>query len=150
MGADPLNLSSIPTRPGTSTGSRASVCALYAANVLWTLLYEIIYSHQDAAYDSKAGVKNIVVLYRGQTKPLLVKIAVGQVLLLAGAGWLGQLGVYYWAVAVFGAASTLAAIIVRVKLNVPEDCAWWFKFGCCGFTGGAMAAGMLIGYVTAT
>ena len=90
-----------------------------------------------------------MVLYRGQTKPLLIKIAVGQVLLLAGAGWLDQLGVYYWAFTVFRAAGTLAAIIVRVKLNMPEDCAWWFKFGCCGFTGGAMAAGMLGGYVTA-
>lgn len=149
MGADPLNLTSTATHSNTGVGPRASLYALYAANVLWTLLYEIIYSHQDAAHDSKAGVKNIVVLYDGETKPLLVKLAVGQVLLLAGAGWLGQLGVYYWAFAVFGAASTLAAIIARVKLNVPNNCAWWFKVGCCGFTGGAMAAGMLGGYVTA-
>ena len=34
MGADPLNLSSHPTYLDISAGSRASVCALYAANVL--------------------------------------------------------------------------------------------------------------------
>ena len=150
MGEDPLNLSSNLGRSSTIVGPRASVCALYSANVLWTLLYEIIYSHQDAAHDVKAGVKNIVVLYQGQTRPLLIKLAVGQVLLLAGAGWLGALGAYYWAFTVIGAASTLAVIIARVKLDVPDNCAWWFKFGCCGFTGGAMAAGMLGDYITAT
>lgn len=149
MGADPLHLSSILTRPSLRLGRRASICALYAANVLWTLLYEIIYSHQDAAYDVKAGVKNIVILYHGRTKPLLVKLAVGQVLLLAGAGWLGEAGACYWVFAVLGAAGTLAAIIARVELDVPENCAWWFKFGCCGFTGGTMAVGMLGEYVTA-
>ena len=150
MGADPLHLSRTHSRSSTSVEPRASICALYAANVLWTLLYEIIYSHQDAAHDVKAGVKSIVILYRGQTKPLLVKLAVGQVLLLAGAGWLGEVGLCYWVLAVFGAASTLATIVSRVKLNEPDNCAWWFKFGCCGFTGGAMAAGMLGEYLTAS
>lgn len=150
MGADPLQFSSVAAHSGSSLRPRASICALYAANVLWTLFYEIIYSHQDAAHDVKAGVKNIVLLYHGRTKPLLVKLAVGQVLLLAGAGWLDEVGACYWTFVVFGAASTLTTIIVRVKLDVPDDCAWWFKFGCCRLTGGAMAVGMLGEYLTAT
>ena len=149
MGADPPHLSSTLVRSSISAGPRTSLYALYTANVLWTLLYEIIYSHRDAAYDVRAGVKNIVILYRGQTKSL-AKLAVGQVLLLAGAGWLGEGSLCYWIFAVFGAVSTLAAIIARVKLNEPDNYAGWFKFGCCGFTGGAMAAGILGEYVTGT
>lgn len=147
MGADPLQWSGTATASDNEPWLRSSVGALYAANVLWTLLYEIIYSHQDAADDVKAGVKNIVLLYRGRTKPLLVKLAVGQVLMLAGAGFLGEAGTMYWLCTVVGAAATLVVILVSVRLDVPEDCAWWFKVGCCGFTGGAMTAGLLGDYL---
>ena len=146
MGADPLNFSNagFGLLEMKSTGS---ICALYAGNVVWTLLYETIYSHQDAAEDTKAGVKNIVLLYQGHTMPLLVKLAVGQVLMLAAAGYLGEAGLLYWACTVVGAASTLVLILSRVKLDVPEDCAWWFKVGCCGFTGGIMTTGLLGDYM---
>ena len=145
MDTDPLNLSGNLSHISVQ-GPRLSLCAFYAANVLWTLLYEIIYSHQDAAYDTKAGVKNIVILYQGHTKPLLVKLAIGQVILLASAGWLGDAGVFYWTFTVFADAVTLGVIIRKVKLDVPDDCAWWFRFGCCGFTGGTLAVGMLLEY----
>ena len=146
MGTDPLNLSK------HSSGlfeveTRGSIYALYAANVVWTLLYETIYSHQDAAEDTKAGVKNIVLLYQGHTRPLLVKLAISQVLMLAAAGYLGEAGPLYWTCTVFGAALTLILILSRVKLDVPGDCAWWFKVGCCAFTGGIMATGLLGDYV---
>lgn len=149
VGADPLHWSpsTTGTRLESELGMRMSAGALYAANVLWTLLYEIIYSHQDAADDVKAGVKNIVLLYHGRTKPLLVKLAVGQVLMLAFAGYNGNAGIVYWLFSDLGAAVTLAVILERVRLDVPDDCAWWFKVGCCGFTGGAMTAGLLGNYV---
>ena len=149
MGADPLQLASNPTnvihlreRLGPSTW------VLYTANVLWTLFYEIIYSHQDAAYDRRAGVKNIVILYEGRTKPLLVKLAIGQVFLLACAGWLGGSGWWYWVFTVVGTAATLAIILARVNLDRAESCSWWFKVGCCGLTGGAMTTGLIGDYLT--
>ena len=148
IGADPLQL----VRDAASASSpqqryTISTWALYTANVLWTLFYEIIYSHQDAAHDASAGVKNIVLLYDGKTKPLLVKLASGQVLLLASAGWLSQAGWFYWIGTVCGSMATLMVILMNVKLDVPESCAWWFKVGCCGFTGSTMAAGLLGEYM---
>ncbi|KAK5634980.1 hypothetical protein RRF57_010692 [Xylaria bambusicola] len=45
------------------TRADGSIMAFYAANVAWTLLYELVYSHQDAAEDTAAGVKSLVLLY---------------------------------------------------------------------------------------
>ncbi|KAI3326535.1 hypothetical protein HD806DRAFT_532165 [Xylariaceae sp. AK1471] len=45
--------------PGAFTWERS----FYVANVAWTLLYDLVHSHQDAAEDTKAGVKNLVLLY---------------------------------------------------------------------------------------
>ncbi len=148
IGADPLQLvSDAASASSAQQRYTISTWALYIANVFWTLLYEIIYSHQDAAHDANAGVKNIVLLYDGKTKPLLVKLALGQVLLLASAGWLSQAGWFYWIGTVCGSVATLMFILMNVKLDVPESCAWWFKVGCCGFTGTTMAAGLLGEYI---
>ena len=148
IGADPLQITS-DTTSASSPQQRytLSTWALYTANVFWTLFYEIIYSHQDAAHDANAGVENIVLLYDGKTKPLLVKLALGQVLLLASVGWLSQAGWVYWIATVCGSAATLMVILMNVKLDVPESCGWWFKVGCCGFTGTTMAAGLLGEYL---
>ena len=148
MGADPLQLAS-DAASASSPQHRytLSTWALYTANVFWTLFYEIIYSHQDAAHDASAGVKNIVLLYHGKTKPLLAKLALGQVLLLASVGWLSQASWVYWSATVCGSAATLLVILMNVKLDVPENCAWWFKVGCPGFTGTSMAAGLLGEYI---
>ena len=148
MGADPLQLASNAASASSPQHRYTlSTWALYTANVFWTLFYEIIYSHQDAAHDASAGVKNIVLLYHGKTKPLLAKLALGQVLLLASVGWLSQASWVYWSATVCGSAATLLVILMNVKLDVPENCAWWFKVGCPGFTGTSMAAGLLGEYI---
>ena len=148
IGADPLQIVS-DTASASSPQKRyiISTWALCTASVLWTLFYEIIYSHQDAAHDASAGVKNIVLLYDGKTKPLLVKFASGQVLLLASVGWLSLAGWFYWIATVCGSAATLMVILMKVRLDVPESCAWWFRVGCCGFTGTSMTAGFLGEYI---
>jgi len=143
MGLDPLGI----VETDTVSGISYSTICLYMANVLWTLFYEIIYSHQDAKYDRQAGVKNIVLLYDGHMKPLLAKLAVGQVVFLLLAGISGSAGLLYFAGSVIGVALTLGTIILKVKLDVPENCLWWFKTGCCWSTGGAMLAGLLADYV---
>ncbi|KAL6715994.1 hypothetical protein ACLMJK_006956 [Lecanora helva] len=144
MGSDPLQL--FRAEAHGQNQPTMFVGAFYAANVLWTLFYEIIYSHQDASEDTKAGVKNIVLLYQGHTKPLLMKLAMAQVFFLVLAGYLGQAGFMYWICTVLGTTVTSAIILMKVRLDVPEDCAWWFKNGCCRFTGGAMMAGLLGDY----
>jgi 4-hydroxybenzoate polyprenyltransferase len=167
MGADPLNLQPLLdslTRVGESNWVAALVeikinspaaCAIYGANVIWTLLYELIYSHQDAPEDIAAGVKNLVLLYADTTGPeirfttmdLLVKLGIAQILLLAAAGPLGAGNAIYYTGTVAGAAAATAIVLSKVRLTVASDCAWWFKVGCCFSTGGAMASGLLGEYL---
>ena len=149
MGLDPLQvLAAGPKNMARMTfEARGSVACLYAANVMWTLFYEIIYSHQDAAEDINAGVKNIVVLYEGKTKPLLAKLAIGQVIFLASAGILGASSPLYFIGSVVSAAITLGFVVKRVNLEVPQSCLWWFKYGCCFLTGGAILSGLVGQYV---
>ncbi|KAJ8065137.1 hypothetical protein OCU04_005850 [Sclerotinia nivalis] len=133
------------------------ITALYAANMIWTLLYELVYSHQDAAEDAAAGVKNLVLLYakpdaatpqeRFGTMPLLRRLAVIQVLFLATAGTLGGLGFAYSAVSLAGTAAALATMLSRVRLEEPESCAWWFKVGNSKYAGTAMVVGLAAEYV---
>ena len=167
MGSDPLNaiplLKAIQQGGDVAAGlsdmaiSSPAIVAFYFANVVWTLLYEIIYSHQDAPEDAAAGVKNIVLLYadvsgagiKYRTKTLLVKLAVCQVLLLGLAGALGGYSPVYFTGTVAGAAVSSAAVLSKVRLGIPSNCAWWFKVGCCLSTGSAMASGLLGEYLLA-
>lgn len=173
MGGDPLNLG--PFMEATSTfrlghmsferlpGAigeiqiNRSLAAFYLANVLWTLLYELVYSHQDAAEDEAAGVHNLVLLYmdrnasspseRYRMMPLLVRIAVGQALCLVVAGAFGGLSFVYSTVAVAGSSAALAATLGRVHLEQPESCAWFFKVGNIRYTGGAILCGLIAEYL---
>ncbi|ATZ58865.1 hypothetical protein BCIN_17g00020 [Botrytis cinerea B05.10] len=177
MGADPLHFSPLldalmaalgrePTeRSGLSPVFEAllevqidwPIAVFYAANVVWTLLYEIVYSHQDATEDIAAGVKNLVLLYvnpdatipeeRFGTMPLLCRLAFTQVLLLATAGTLGGFGFSYSTLAVAGTAATLATMLSRVRLGDPESCAWWFKVGNPQYAGMAMLSGLSAEYL---
>jgi 4-hydroxybenzoate polyprenyltransferase len=158
MGADPLHLSTLlpafayPLDLTTIKNAGQalwasewdlSIIAFYGAHICWTLFYETIYSHQDASEDVHAGVKNIVVLYKGHTRPLLARLAVVQVALLALAGLLRSSCLSYYLFTVGITAVTLGNILVRVKLTDPASCAWWFKVGCSVSTGGAMSLGLL-------
>ncbi|KAI1762790.1 UbiA prenyltransferase [Hypoxylon sp. FL1150] len=137
-----------------------SITAFYAANVVWTLLYELVYSHQDAAEDTEAGVKNLVLLYanpnsktpgmRFGTLPLLCRLAAVQVLLLAAAGTLSGFGLGYSAVAVGGTSAALTMMLSRVRLEEPESCAWWFKVGNAKYAGRAMMVGLAVEYIGRT
>ncbi|KAF7949954.1 hypothetical protein EAE96_007260 [Botrytis aclada] len=176
MGADPLHFSPLldtlmavfenqPTeKSGLSLVLEAlakvrvdwPIAVFYATNVVWSLLYELVYSHQDATEDIAAGVKNLVLLYvnpdaptpeeRFGTMPLLCRLAVTQVLLLAVAGALGEFGSSYNILAVAGTAAALATMLSRVRLGEPESCAWWFKVGNLQYAGMAMLAGLLAEY----
>jgi 4-hydroxybenzoate polyprenyltransferase len=114
---------------------------LYASNVAWTILYDIIYAHMDVKDDVKAGIKSIVVRHGNDSKAVLTGLAATQVGLLAAAGVaIGASPVYF--VGVCGSAvATLAVMIRRVNLESVPNCWWWFRYGCW-FTGGGVSLGL--------
>jgi 4-hydroxybenzoate polyprenyltransferase len=114
---------------------------LYASNVAWTVLYDMIYAHMDIKDDVKAGIKSIALKHEKETKAVLSGLAVVQIGLLAASGYAAGLGPLFYLGSCGGAALTLGTMIRRVKLKEVKNCWWWFVNGAF-FTGGAISLGL--------
>jgi 4-hydroxybenzoate polyprenyltransferase len=118
----------------------AAAC-LYASNVAWTVLYDMIYAHMDIKDDVKAGIKSIALKHEKETKAVLTGLAAVQLGLLTATGVAAGLGPVFFAGSCGGAALTLGTMIWRVKLKEVKNCWWWFVNGAW-FTGGAITFGL--------
>ncbi|KAI9817671.1 MAG: Para-hydroxybenzoate--polyprenyltransferase, mitochondrial precursor (PHB:polyprenyltransferase) [Phylliscum demangeonii] len=142
MGFPALGLDLV-THPAALT---AAGC-LYASNVAWTMLYDIIYAHMDMRDDHQAGVKSMAVRYgAGGAKAILAGLALVQVSLLAAAGVAAGAGPAFFLAGCGTAALSLAVMIRLVRLQSVASCWWWFRYGCW-FTGGAVAFGLGVDYL---
>jgi 4-hydroxybenzoate polyprenyltransferase len=119
---------------------------LYASNVAWTVLYDMIYAHMDIKDDVQAGIKSIALKHEKDTKMVLSGLAVVQLGLLSATGVAAGLGPVFFVGSVGGAALTLGTMIRRVKLKEVKNCWWWFVNGAW-FTGGAISLGLAGEYV---
>lgn len=125
---------------------RAAAALLYASNVAWTVLYDMIYAHMDIRDDAKAGIKSIALKHDAETKKVLAGLAVVQIGLLAGAGVATGAGPAFFVGSCGGAALTLGYMIKKVNLKSVKDCWWWFINGCW-ITGGAISLGLGADYM---
>ena len=118
-----------------------STTSLFVANVLWTIIYDTIYAHQDIKDDVNAGVKSMAVRFRDSTKLLASSLATVQLALLVSSGWTAGFSPVFFLVSCGGALVALGSMIIRVDLSEPASCAWWFHKGFW-FVGGSIAAGL--------
>ncbi|OCL01777.1 4-hydroxybenzoate polyprenyl transferase [Glonium stellatum] len=123
----------------------AAAC-LYASNVAWTVLYDMIYAHMDIKDDAKAGIMSIALKHENNTKAVLTMLAATQIALLGAAGVAVNAGPVFFIGACGSAALTLGTMIWRVRLKEVSNCWWWFKHGCW-FTGGGIALGLFGEYL---
>ncbi|KAH7134815.1 UbiA prenyltransferase family-domain-containing protein [Dactylonectria estremocensis] len=135
LGVDLLSHSSALTAAGL----------LYASNVAWTVLYDMIYAHMDIKDDVKAGIKSIALKHDAETKKVLTGLAITQVSLLAAAGVAAGAGPAFFVGSCGGALVTLGVMIKRVNLKSVKDCWWWFVNGCW-ITGGVISFGLAVDY----
>ena len=70
--------------------------AIYGAAILWDLGFDTVYAHQDREDDALVGVKSTARLFNENTGPFLAACYAGAVALLALAGWLAGLSVWYY------------------------------------------------------
>jgi 4-hydroxybenzoate polyprenyltransferase len=119
---------------------------LYASNIAWTVLYDMVYAHMDIKDDAKAGIKSIALKHDAETKQVLSGLAVTQIGLLAAAGYAAGAGPAFFAISCGGGLATLAVMIRSVNLKSVESCWWWFVNGCW-ITGGVIATGLGIDYL---
>lgn len=119
---------------------------LYASNVSWTVLYDMIYAHMDIKDDAKAGIKSIALKHDADTKKILTALAAVQIGLLGAAGVAAGAGPAFFVGSCGGAALTLGWMIKRVNLKSVKDCWWWFVNGCW-ITGGVISLGLGVDYL---
>ncbi|KAI9838507.1 MAG: Para-hydroxybenzoate--polyprenyltransferase, mitochondrial precursor (PHB:polyprenyltransferase) [Thelocarpon superellum] len=130
----------------SSTPALVAAGALYASNVAWTVLYDMIYAHMDVRDDAAAGIKSMVLRHEADTKAILTGLAAAQVGLLAVAGAAVGAGPVFYIGSCGSAVAALGLMIHKVRLDDVADCWWWFRYGCW-FTGGGIATGLLGEYL---
>lgn len=103
-----------------------SVCLpLYFSGVMWTLIYDTIYAHQDKDDDIKIGVKSTALRFQEQTKPWLSGFVVAMMSGLVLTGVNAEQTLPYYAV-LSTVAIHLTHQIYTLDINKSEDC--WKKF----------------------
>ncbi|XP_037114649.1 4-hydroxybenzoate polyprenyltransferase, mitochondrial [Syngnathus acus] len=120
-----------------------SVCLpLYFSGVMWTLIYDTIYAHQDKEDDIKVGVKSTALRFGEQTKPWLSGFTAAMMAGLVTAGiHAEQTGPYY---AILAAVTVhLARQISTLDIDKPEDC--WKKFASNRNLGLLLLLGIIAG-----
>nr|XP_056711649.1 4-hydroxybenzoate polyprenyltransferase, mitochondrial [Euleptes europaea] len=120
-----------------------SVCLpLYFSGVLWTLIYDTIYAHQDKEDDIAIGVKSTALRFSENTKQWLSGFSALMLLGLTATGMnCDQTFPYYAAVAAVGIH--LAQQIYTLDIHSPEDC--WKKFSSNRTVGLLLFIGIVLG-----
>lgn len=119
-----------------------SAACLYVAGIIWTVIFDTIYAHQDYLDDLKAGVKGLAVrLGRKGTKPACYIASAVQLYFLVLAGQLAGFGAPYYAISCGLTALLLARMTWVVDLEDGDSCAWAFGPGS-GYVGTAICTGL--------
>ncbi|KAK0063913.1 4-hydroxybenzoate polyprenyltransferase mitochondrial-like isoform X2 [Biomphalaria pfeifferi] len=99
---------------------------LYFSSILWTLVYDTIYAHQDKYDDMLIGVKSTAIRLGEQTKPWMVAFTTGMTAGLTATGFMCDMTwPYYTAVGI--TALRLAQQLYTVRLDDADECAKAFR-----------------------
>ena len=92
-----------------------SVCGpLYASGILWTLVYDTAYAHQDKRDDAVVGIKSTALLFGDNTKPILSFFLVSSAVLAGLGGWENGQGLPFFSSLLCGTA------LLGIKLRSVE------------------------------
>ncbi|CZR51998.1 uncharacterized protein PAC_01875 [Phialocephala subalpina] len=124
-----------------------TITFLSISGTLWTVIFDTVYVHQDYEDDLKAGAPGLAVrLGLKGTKPALSLLSAVQIGGLVLAGKHAGFGPVHFALSCGGTAISLSAMMLKVNLENPKSCAWWFEWGNYPI-GGSMVLGLLREYL---
>ncbi|KAH8590932.1 UbiA prenyltransferase family-domain-containing protein [Bisporella sp. PMI_857] len=106
-----------------------STLSLLFASVLWVIIFDTIYAHQDVSDDIKVGVKSMAVMFNKRAKPLLWVLFTCMSCLLVSSGYYGGTGPCYYTLSVGGSIASVGLMIFNVDLEDPASCWKWFSSG---------------------
>lgn len=127
----------------------AGVISLFLACVLWTVIYDTIYAHQDVVDDIKLGLKSTAVFFRGYIKPVLGVLLSAMLTLLFCCGNHFGFRLPYYLFSMLGSGAVLGAMTLQVDLENSANCWWWFKHAFWA-VGGSISLGLLSQYPSET
>ncbi|MGE0417849.1 MAG: 4-hydroxybenzoate octaprenyltransferase [Acetobacteraceae bacterium] len=104
----------------------AAWAVLYLAAILWDLGFDTIYAHQDREDDALVGVRSTARLFGERTRPFLAAVYGAAVVVLALAGWLAGLGIWFYPALLLPAA-LLVRQVVTLDINDPAHCLMLFR-----------------------
>ena len=117
---------------------------LYAGGVLWTLVYDSIYAHQDKTDDVRVGIHSTALLFGEHTRSILTAFSASSVGCIALAGYLNAQGAPFF-LGTGLAAAQLALVIRRTNFNDRKSCGRGFV--ACGWAGFWVWIGALGDYI---
>jgi 4-hydroxybenzoate polyprenyltransferase len=121
-----------------------ALAALYGAAILWDLGFDTIYAHQDREDDALVGIGSTARLFGERTSPFLAACYTGAVVLLAIAGWLAGLSIWFYPALLVPAALLLRQVLV-LDIDDPGMCLRLFRAN--REVGLAVGAAILLGWL---
>ncbi len=99
---------------------------IYLSAVLWTIVYDTIYAHQDKINDIKIGVKSTALKFNNKTKITLNYVYKILIATLALTGLNSNLNIIYFAILFIVLFLSLKKLD-NINLNSPDECNQNFK-----------------------
>ncbi len=99
---------------------------LYGAAMLWDLGFDTIYAHQDREDDALVGIGSTARLFGERTAQFLAACYAGTIILLALAGWLIGLNLWFYPALLLPAA-LLGQQVARLDIHDPALCLRLFR-----------------------
>jgi 4-hydroxybenzoate polyprenyltransferase len=117
---------------------------LYAGGVIWTLVYDSIYAHQDKMDDVRVGIHSTALLFSEHTRSILTAFSASSVGCIALAGYLNAHGTPFFLGTALAAAQ-LARVVHRTDFDDRTSCGRGFV--ACGWAGFWIWMGALGDYI---
>ncbi len=99
---------------------------IYVACIFWTLGYDTIYGHQDKEDDIHVGVKSSSIKLGDKTKPFVMAMYAGTVILLGTAGHHVGMNWFYFAALALVAVQFIWQVRT-LDIDDPDNCLARFK-----------------------
>lgn len=103
------------------------IFTLYAAAVLWTVIYDTVYGYQDIEDDIKVGVKSTSIKFKKNPQKILVILSMVMFFLLMLFGWQLKYQPGFF-IMVLVADLFLNSKIRKCDFGNPKHCAKFFRF----------------------
>jgi len=136
---------SVPMAFAAQTGELPPLAwVLFVAGVLWTTAYDTIYAMVDREDDLVIGIRSSAILFGRADRGIVAALQAGALALLGLAGYLAQLGRWYW----LGLAVAVATSLHQQYLIRRRDPAACFRaFLNNNLFGLAVFGGILLDYL---